>query len=144
MKPVGGDSFPLNLYFFHKNWQQCKLATVLIFKISLIDPPIDAFDGDISNFSDIWIFKKFLPVGGGGITLIVYWMADFELFITTIANLPQSFFFQFPLFVLSLLFTALKYNSIFPALNAWYKNVSLWGPTRAFDEVSEPLANYWV
>ena len=50
LKTVGGDSIPVNLYFFNKNWQQCELATVSIFKISLIDPPIDAFDGGMSYF----------------------------------------------------------------------------------------------
>ena len=52
-KTVGGDSFPVNLYFFNKNWQHFKLATVSIFKISLIDPPIDAFNGDIGHFGVI-------------------------------------------------------------------------------------------
>ena len=36
-----------------------------IFKVSLIDPPIDAFDGGMSDFGIFWIFKK-NPVGGGG------------------------------------------------------------------------------
>ena len=41
------------MLIFNKNWQQFKLATVSILKISLIDPPIDAFDGDISDFGVI-------------------------------------------------------------------------------------------
>ena len=48
-----GDNFPVNLYFFNKNWQQSKVATVSVFKISLIDPPIDVFDGDESHFGAI-------------------------------------------------------------------------------------------
>ena len=54
LKTVGGDSFPRkSLLFQQKNLQQCKLATVSIFKISLIDPTIDAFDWDISHFGVI-------------------------------------------------------------------------------------------
>ena len=37
-----------------------------IFKISLIDPPIDPFDGGMSYFGIIWIFKKNPTDGGGG------------------------------------------------------------------------------
>ena len=37
-------------------------------KISLIDPPIDAYDGDMSYFGIIWILKN--PTDGGwGVTL---------------------------------------------------------------------------
>ena len=55
---AGVGSFPVNLYFLTKignsaNWQQCKLATVLIVKISSSDPPIYAFDEDISYFGII-------------------------------------------------------------------------------------------
>ena len=53
LKTVGGDIFPVNIYFFNKNWQHCKLATVSIFKTSLIDLPIDAFDGGMSDFGVI-------------------------------------------------------------------------------------------
>ena len=53
LKTVGGDSFTVILFFFNKTWQHCKLATVSTFKISLIDPEIDAFDGDISHFGVI-------------------------------------------------------------------------------------------
>ena len=53
LKTVEGDRIPANLHFFIKNWQQCKLATVRIFKISLIDPPNDAFDGGMSDFGII-------------------------------------------------------------------------------------------
>ena len=38
---------------------------MLIFKISPIDPPIDAFDRDISPFRVIGFLKK-IPTGGGG------------------------------------------------------------------------------
>ena len=64
-KTVGGDSFPVNLYFFNKNWEHCKLATVSIFKISLIDPPMDAIDGGIEILGLFEFFKK-IPTGGGG------------------------------------------------------------------------------
>ena len=39
---------PVNFYFF-----QQKLAAVSIFKISLIDPPIDDFDGGMNDFGII-------------------------------------------------------------------------------------------
>ena len=42
----------------YKNWQHCKLATLRIFKISLIDSPMDAFEGGITVFGIISIFKK--------------------------------------------------------------------------------------
>ena len=45
---------------FYKNWQHCKLATVSIFKISLIDPPIGPFYRRMSYFGIIRILKKIL------------------------------------------------------------------------------------
>ena len=50
--------------FFYITLLYCQLATVSIFKISLIDPPIDAFDGGMSYFGIIWILKK-IPTDGG-------------------------------------------------------------------------------
>ena len=64
MKTVGEDRFPAIFYFFNKNWQHGKLATVPIFEISLIDSPIDAFEGGITVFGIISIFKK-TPMEGG-------------------------------------------------------------------------------
>ena len=65
LKTVGGDSFPVN-YFFNKNWQQCKLAAVSIFRISLINLPTDAFVRNMSFFE--FIFLKILA-GWGGVAL---------------------------------------------------------------------------
>ena len=48
-KNVGADSFPVNLYFFLKNWQHCKLATIRIFSIFLID----SFEWGITAFGII-------------------------------------------------------------------------------------------
>ena len=45
LKTVRGDRISVKLKNFHKNWQHCELANISIFKISLIDPPIDVFDG---------------------------------------------------------------------------------------------------
>ena len=39
---VGGYRFSLNLFFYRKKIQHCKLITVRIFKMSLIDSPIEA------------------------------------------------------------------------------------------------------
>ena len=52
LKTVGGDTISVHLKNFYKNWQHCTLATVSIFKISLIDAPLDAFDMGMSYF---WI-----------------------------------------------------------------------------------------
>ena len=46
-----------------KNWQHCKLATVRMFKISLIDYPIDAFEGGLTVFY-YFNLKKNLSDGG--------------------------------------------------------------------------------
>ena len=52
-----GDGFAVHL-FFNKNWQHCKLATVRIFKISLIDSLIDTFKGGGTVFGIVLIFLK--------------------------------------------------------------------------------------
>ena len=51
----------MNLYFFNKNWQHCKLAAVQIFKISFIYSPIDAFEGGMNVFG---IHRKKISLDG--------------------------------------------------------------------------------
>ena len=57
-KTVGGDRFPVKLYFFQRI-----LATVRIFKISLIDSQFDAHESVITVFGFFKFSKKFVLMG---------------------------------------------------------------------------------
>ena len=63
MKTVGGDNFPEKPLFFQQKLTTVQTGNSVDFKIYLIDPPIDAFDGDISHFG-LFEFLK-IPIGGG-------------------------------------------------------------------------------
>ena len=61
-----------------------------IFKISLIDPPIDAFDGGMSYFGIIWMFKK-IPYDGGGVTLKMLFSQKLLIFFNCNKKIPDSY-----------------------------------------------------
>ena len=96
------------------------MATVSIFKISLINPPIDAFDEGMSDFGIIWILKKSYPCMCGGGYLNIFAQASVRLHLEYRHSLGYIFCLETKRFKFLL---KMKFSSSF--LNIFYCNRNL-------------------